>query len=111
VRDSTRGAQHPVNPRGLAFRTTVSSFDVKAWFETNGNTFLKRWQDAGIDASIFDIENPKVTPNAGSVLLSGANFTGLSGFETVAYRGAFGTQNWAQTWTEFNPNAKNYLEK
>lgn len=102
-----RGRQHPTNPRGDAYRTTDASFDIKGWFEAN-NTFLPKWQDAGIDPTIFDIENPKVTPNAGSVLLSGANFTGLTGFETVSFRGAFGTQNWAQTWTEFNPNAKSY---
>lgn len=104
-----RGRQHPVNPRGDAFKTTEAGFDVKAWFESN-NTFLPKWQDAGIDASAFDLENPKFTPNGGSVLLSGADFSGLSGFQSVSFRGAFGAENWANNWTEFNPNAKNYLD-
>ena len=48
---------------------------------------------------------PKLTPNTGSILLSGANFTGLSGFETVTYRGAFGTTDWAS----FIPQQNIYL--
>ncbi|MEO8665686.1 MAG: T9SS C-terminal target domain-containing protein, partial [Ignavibacteria bacterium] len=47
-------------------------------------------------------------PLGGSPALSGADFTNpnLSGFESVSYRGAFGSGNWTAGWAQFNP--KNY---
>jgi len=98
------------NPKGIPYRVASSStFDLKAWFEAN-NTFLAKWQDAGIDGSIFDVVNPQVLPKAGSILLAGADFAGLTGFENVAFRGAFGTENWTQGWAEFNPAAIQYVK-
>jgi len=47
-------------------------------------------------------------PQSGSPALSGASFTGLTGFEVVTYRGAFGTQNWAQGWTNWDPKNAQY---
>jgi hypothetical protein len=49
-------------------------------------------------------------PMAGSPVLSGASFSDplLAGFETTAYRGAFGDVteggNWLVGWSNFNPN-------
>jgi hypothetical protein len=50
------------------------------------------------------------TPQSGSPALSGASFGNakLSGLETPAYRGAFGTDNWAACWAEFSPQNENY---
>lgn len=48
---------------------------------------------------------PNLVPLSGSPLLGTASFTGLSGFTTVTYRGAFadGTgTNWMATWTKWN---------
>ena len=42
-------------------------------------------------------------PKAGSPLLSGASFGGFSGFDNVAFIGAFGTENWLDSWTNFDP--------
>lgn len=105
------GAQHPNNPRGNAFKTDVDGFDVAAWFHTPafGNELLDKWQDAGIDPSIFDLGTPNVLPNSGSMLLSGADFTGLPGFfQPVAFRGAFGTMDWTQGWTDWNAALTSY---
>jgi hypothetical protein len=106
-------AQHPNNPRGFALiqKDQVSGFDVNNWFNTPAfnNVLMTKWQDAGIDGSIFDLGTPKVTPNAGSPLLSGADFAGLNGFQTVAYRGAFGTEDWTAGWAEWNATSKQYL--
>ncbi|MFN4122245.1 MAG: hypothetical protein ACK4GL_02945 [Flavobacteriales bacterium] len=115
----SNGAQHPNNPRGAAFRSNVDSlggavFEVaalEAWFRTASfnNQVLDKWQDAGIDASIFDLSNdPKVTPNAGSILLQGADFSGLNGFQTVPFRGAFGTEDWTDGWMNWTPSATKY---
>ena len=117
------GANHPNAPRGFRVGAGTGSFSngiyslsaltidgktAEAWFLEN-NHILSKWQDAGIDASIFATSNPKTTPNAGSVLLTGAVFTGLpTFFESVPFKGAFGTTNWAQGWVEWAPELKNY---
>lgn len=109
--DSTTN-QFPALPRGVPFKTTSGSFDVQAWFLTPsfGNSFLPRWQDAGIDPSIFELGTPNVLPNSGSILLSGADFTGLPAFfQPVSYRGAFGTTDWTAGWTNWDPNNKKYF--
>lgn len=106
--ETGEGKQHPTVPRGVPYRVVANStFDLKTWFETN-NTIISKWEDVGISASIFEVGNPNVLPQAGSVLLSGADFTGMTGFNSVNFRGAFGTENWTASWTEFNPSAKDY---
>lgn len=96
-------------PKGVPYRKDKvdDSEDIKNWFLAS-NSFLSKWQDAGIDASIFEVGTPKVTPNSGSILLAGASFTGLTGFQTVDFRGAFGSEDWTKGWAEFNPNIKDY---
>lgn len=49
-------------------------------------------------------------PQTGSPLLAGADFTNgkLSGLENVAYRGAFGANDWTACWAEFTPNDEVY---
>lgn len=42
-------------------------------------------------------------PQSGSPLLSGASFGSFSGFDSVSFIGAFGTDNWLSTWTNFDP--------
>lgn len=113
------GIQHPNAPRGAAFRSNVDSLSgvpfgvagLEAWFRTPAfnNQVLDKWQDAGIDASIFELtNNPKVTPNAGSILLQGADFSGLNGFQNVQFRGAFGNDNWTEGWMNWLPGATKY---
>jgi hypothetical protein len=48
-------------------------------------------------------------PTGSSPALSGASFSNpnLAGFETVNFRGAFGSTNWSQGWSQFDP--KNYV--
>lgn len=48
-------------------------------------------------------------PLSGSPLLSAASFTGLSGFTTVSYIGAFNaSDNWTDGWTNFDPQNADY---
>jgi hypothetical protein len=108
VRDSTTGAAHPNDPRGNAFLSSPS-YTTEAFWLAN-NTFLPKWQDAGISPSLFDLGTPSVLPLGGSILLSDAVAL-PSGFQQVSYRGAFGSTDWTLNWTEWNPNVKNYLEK
>ncbi len=55
---------------------------------------------------------PNFTVKSGSVAASGAAFTNAkytdSFFERVAYKGAFGTDNWAANWAHFDPQGLAY---
>ena len=60
----------------------------------------------------FDV-NPNPLPKAGSPVLTGADFTDDPlftdpFFNKVTYRGAIGTDNWLQGWTNFIPLQTNY---
>ena len=59
--------------------------------------------------SPFYSTSPNFVPAAGSPALAGASFTGMNAFFTATtYRGAFGTTNWAGTWTNFDPQNTTY---
>jgi hypothetical protein len=109
----TGGSINFPNPKGDSVKGTgnVGAQSVTAWFLTPAfnNQLLPKWQDAGIEESVFILSSaPKVLPSSGSMLLAGASFTNLTGFETVAYRGAFGTVDWTTRWTNFNPQQISY---
>lgn len=61
---------------------------------------------AGLQTSAWnavDGTQPDLRPAAGSPLVGSASFTGLTGFTTVDYRGAFGTtDNWLTSWTSWD---------
>ena len=109
----TGGAVNFPNPKGDEIKGTanIGAQTASDWFLTTafGNKTYAKWQDAGIDESLFVLSSsPKLLPNSNSVLLTGANFEGLTGFENVAFKGAFGTTNWAAGWTNFNPQQESY---
>jgi len=105
--------QHPVNPRGFAMAATanIGAQTPIEWFETN-NVILSKWTDAGISSNIFatnfGVTTPTLLPTAGSPLLTGANFTGLGAFTTVAYKGAFGATDWTTGWANWDPQTTEY---
>ncbi|MGN1264375.1 MAG: hypothetical protein ACI4UL_01020 [Muribaculaceae bacterium] len=47
-------------------------------------------------------------PAAGSPLLAGASFADFTGFDSVSFIGAFGTENWLNGWTNFDPENTAY---
>ncbi|MCD8740571.1 hypothetical protein LT679_08175 [Mucilaginibacter roseus] len=55
---------------------------------------------------------PNFTQKSGSVALTGAVFTNAkvnnSWFDKVAFKGAFGTENWASGWASFDPQSLPY---
>ncbi len=60
-----------------------------------------------------NVANPAGTPSyllqATSPALTGADYTGTTGFQAVAYRGAFdATNNWLSGWTSFAPESTTY---
>ncbi len=70
---------------------------------TTDNTVVATVADAKIaDAFKFNAK-PSFLLSAGSPALTGANFTGISGLQSVAYRGAFdGSADWTTGWTNWD---------
>jgi hypothetical protein len=87
-----------------------STFDVAAWFNAAGNNNSVVADHATLNLTNgFNQNNPDFRPGAGSSLLSGAAFTGLDAFFTpVAYKGAFGTEDWTAGWTNWTPQETDY---
>lgn len=94
--------------------SVAPGFEINAWYNTAEfkNQILAKWQDTGIDPTVYDLGSPKVTPSVGSLLLTAADWTNTpkadSFFEKVPYTGAFGTEDWTEGWCEWNPNAVDY---
>ncbi len=65
----------------------------------------------GLNANVFNLSGPSFVPTAGASIATGAVWTGKGAdafFEKVPYRGAFGTTNWTEGWTNFNPQQAQY---
>ncbi|MBL7831438.1 MAG: PKD domain-containing protein, partial [Saprospiraceae bacterium] len=64
---------------------------------------------ADLKVSSLSNDKPEPLPTAGSPLLTGSSFAGMPAFfEAVAYRGAFGSENWTKCWCEFDPQNADY---
>ncbi|MDQ3019928.1 MAG: hypothetical protein M3R36_05065 [Bacteroidota bacterium] len=99
--DQTGGT---VNPDPSSF---ISSFNTV--FTDNSSVQLTSPFAIYPDPSVNSTNVDNWIPLGGSPALSGADFSNpnLSGFQSVSFRGAFGTSNWSNNWAQFNP--KNYL--
>ncbi len=95
------------NPSGET--PTFSNTDVLNWYNNvaNSNTSIMP-ANLLLNTNNFNLTNPNFLPQASSPLLSGAVAIGDSFFENVSFRGAFGTTNWAATWTNFDPQNTTY---
>ncbi len=85
------------------------TYDVTTWFNTtaNGNMLTDDNATLGISGSFFSANTPDFTTAA--QLQSGASFTGMdSFFEQVSYIGAFGSEDWTNGWSNFNPQDTAY---
>ena len=114
----SNGNQHPNNPRGVALRSHANFPGGQAAYEAHfntpafNNTLMPKWQDAGINPSLFEdgVVNP--VPLAGSMLLTAAKWdnTPKAGafFQKVNFIGAVGTQNWTAPWAEWNCHIVKY---
>ncbi len=89
-----------------------SSFDIASWFNTSGsgNSVMANLSDLGVSTPLV-MNAPALLPNGGSPLLSGADFSGNASdpfFQQVAFRGAFGTQDWTAGWCNWDPQNTAY---
>lgn len=91
----------------------ATSFSPTNWLQTGsfGNSVLSTTSSVGLSNPYNIYPDPSgnnVTnwvPAGGSPALSGASFANpnLAGFDAVSFRGAFGTWNWSEGWSIFNP--------
>ncbi|MFD2512970.1 T9SS C-terminal target domain-containing protein [Pontibacter locisalis] len=87
---------------------TGSTFNIQNWFDSNNNALKTANTDVKVENSYKQNGAPTLLPGSGSVLLSGASFTNLNGFEQVQYIGAFGATDWTAGWANFDPQNTDY---
>jgi hypothetical protein len=97
------------NYRGDAAAIAVITADaMKTKAESEGCITLASADDAKLTSPYYSTA-PNFIPATGSPALTGASFTGMNAFfTTVAYRGAIGTTNWTDKWTNWDPQNKAY---
>lgn len=99
----------------LAGNTTLldgagAGFDINAWYASSSNTTLANPTDVNYKNPYASGINPDFRANAGSPVLSGANFSGLPAFfVSTTYVGAFNTStDWTDCWCSFDPQNEAY---
>jgi len=87
-----------------------STFDLATWFNDASKGNMVQTDYTGLNiTNAFSQTAPNFLPDAGSTLLTGASFTGMDpAFTTVAYKGAFGTEDWTAGWANWDPNNADY---
>lgn len=104
------GSSNNTNAHIKQAGTAAPGFVAVTWYSTTSfnNTKLDKWQETGIDQSIYTSNSPVLTPASGSMLLTAAKWDNTpkasgSFFENVAFAGAFGTDNWSDGWCNWDP--------
>ncbi len=97
--------------------STIDSVAKYVQMPSKGNTVFAvggaSATELGLPTDYYSQTGCNHTTNNGSILRTGANWSypGVSGdafFDNVAFRGAFGSVNWAETWAEWNPQTFDY---
>lgn len=98
----------------MAAMTAVASgstWNADAYFTAQGNTSVADNTALGV-SDAFNLTAPNFLLTSGSMLESGASFAdgdlGDPFFTTVAYRGAFGTDDWTAGWCSWTPQSNVY---
>jgi hypothetical protein len=113
----------PTTTYSVGSGMTATAANLEAYWLTNNTTdtgtdFAAILTALGINSNVFFgnnvntdyVANPTWTVTSGS-LTSGASFTHpklSAGFDQVAYRGAFSSNDWTAGWAEFRPITKAY---
>jgi hypothetical protein len=96
-----------------------TGFDIAAWVSANGNTLVDSTQHVLLadpykysSAVASTTGRPDFRLKEGSPALTGASFTGLTGFTPVAYKGAFdGSNDWTADWTTWEAELTDYANR
>jgi hypothetical protein len=86
------------------------SFNITQFFNGNNNQLYPMTTDLMFNN--VDLNSPNFSLSSNSPLNQGADFSDAylnnGFFENVSFRGAFGSENWASCWTEFDPQNQAY---
>jgi PKD domain/Secretion system C-terminal sorting domain len=86
------------------------SFNISNFFNSNSNSTAN--SSNSLLFKNLSLTQPDLSLLGGSPLSTGADFTDSylsnSFFTPVSYRGAFGSENWAKCWAEFDPQNEAY---
>jgi PKD repeat protein len=86
------------------------SFNITQFFNGNSNQLYPMTTDLMFNN--VDLNSPNFSLNSNSPLNQGADFSDAylnnGFFDNVNFRGAFGSENWASCWTEFDPQNQAY---
>jgi hypothetical protein len=81
---------------------------VKTKAESEGCITYASGDDVQLSSPYYSI-TPNFLPKTGSPALTGASFTGMNSFFTsTTFRGAMGTVNWTDKWTNWDPQNAAY---
>lgn len=97
-------------------KKSTESFNIESWFAENGNSKIDSTQNVKLadpykysSAIATATGRPDFRLKEGSPALTGASFTGLTGFSPVAYKGAFdGSNDWTADWTTWEAENTKY---
>jgi PKD repeat protein len=96
-----------VNPNNI-----TGTFNISDWFGTIAYGNVLHNTTSELLFANTQVASPQLTLLDGSPLMSGASFDDSyltdSFFTPVAYRGAFGTDNWTACWAEWDPQNNPY---
>lgn len=95
------------NPYKSGNTALVTAAQIQAKAESQGCLTYTNAADIMLENPFYST-NPNFLPKTGSPALTGADFTGMTGFTTTTYRGAFGTTNWTSGWTNWDPQNNAY---
>ncbi|HTM67463.1 MAG TPA: hypothetical protein VL093_14140 [Flavipsychrobacter sp.] len=106
----------PMDGKTDATITSADSVAFNLLKSANGNVVLANVEDVQmVDPFKYSpaVSNTSGTPSfllkPASPALSGADFSGLNGFQTVSYRGAFdGNNDWTSGWATWNAENNDY---
>jgi len=93
--------------------TPYTIAELQSYFEnpSRGNVANATIQDI-IGSNLLNLTSPSFMPAAGAFYLTGASFSNANlnnqFFETVTFRGAFGTVNWTSGWCNWDPQNTAY---
>ena len=94
--------------------TNYSNADGKQEYDESQVSWTHSWMNTQSTIKVLDSFSGMINttvpyrPTSSAPWLTGASFSGLSGFETVAYCGAFGSDDWTSGWTNFDPENADY---
>lgn len=108
--DSLRFAHNAIvactESHDIELNGATPSLDFNQWFNNNQNEVYATTNDVGFDPAFTPVA-PNFLLNAGSPVLSGANFSDAAlqnpFFQQVNYRGAFNQLDWTACWTNWDP--------